>query len=84
MLIYLFIYLFGDVCVIYKDGYEELQQRIEEAAKTLTCGGDHMVELADFSNTKSNNHPPIVKVIFLLFIIQEILFLTNFFNNVSK
>ncbi|CAK9315542.1 unnamed protein product [Citrullus colocynthis] len=46
-----------------KDGYEELQQRIEEAAKTLTCGGDHMVDLADFTNTKSNNHPPIVKVI---------------------
>ncbi|XP_038902679.1 cellulose synthase-like protein H1 [Benincasa hispida] len=45
-----------------KDEYEELRQKIEEAAKTIACG-DLKGELADFSNTKPNNHPPIVKII---------------------
>ncbi|KAL0536687.1 hypothetical protein IC582_025647 [Cucumis melo] len=46
-----------------KDGYEELRQKIEEAAKTITCGGELTGELADFSNAKPNNHSPIIKVI---------------------
>ncbi|XP_022140754.1 cellulose synthase-like protein H1 [Momordica charantia] len=45
-----------------KDEYEQLRQNIEEAAKNFSFL-ELTGELADFSNTQSNNHPPIIKVI---------------------
>ncbi|KAG6604869.1 Cellulose synthase-like protein H1, partial [Cucurbita argyrosperma subsp. sororia] len=45
-----------------KHAYEELNQRIEDAAKSFTFG-NLVGDLADFSNTKPRNHAPIIKVI---------------------
>ncbi|XP_022140548.1 cellulose synthase-like protein H1 [Momordica charantia] len=45
-----------------KDEYEQLRQRIDEAAKNFAFR-DIAAELADIDNTKPNNHAPIIKVI---------------------
>ena len=44
-----------------KDAYEALNRRIDDAARSFTFG-DLVGDLADFSDTKPNNHAPIIKV----------------------
>ena len=61
---------FCHVCVI-KDEYEELRRRIEDAAAATAAAttknsafSNLIGEFPDFANSKPNNHPPIVKVMF--------------------
>lgn len=49
-------------CLYDKDEYEQLRQRIDEAAKNFAFR-DIAAELADIDNTKPNNHAPIIKVL---------------------
>ncbi|XP_022943733.1 cellulose synthase-like protein H1 isoform X1 [Cucurbita moschata] len=47
-----------------KDEYEELRRRIEVAAAAKNSAFSNLIgEFPDFANSKPNNHPPIVKVI---------------------
>ncbi|MED6112365.1 hypothetical protein PIB30_061005 [Stylosanthes scabra] len=46
-----------------KDMYDNLSRRIEEACRTSIPSSRLEAEFADFSNTKRDNHPAIIKII---------------------